>query len=341
VVSSIDCLSSLNLGNETTLAWLTEKSAMVAKNADGWSVVSEDMIINHIANYSSNYRNPRIDREPCGVFVSDDGAIDDFKLLGPVCSDKNVPFVLAIVRNFVGSNQGVGYMNLSQLHEMCASGCELVGHTLTHPGLATLERDQTRSEVEGSVLWMREQGWECNHFVYPYGSYSLLSEHAAGGICHTASIVTGGVAKPPFFRTRVPRHAMGSFFYRGIKSFSGYKELVDDAVKERRMLIWMLHPWSEQHDANQQAIMLDLIDYMRDQGMKICNMTDAWKVHGNLWETPVGYGNEWMIDCDGNLWKADSCLGISTLANYVKDRIIYKKCYNHMRSLKHRISNIK
>lgn len=320
---------------ESNLAWSIDANCLLKNNKEQWHAIDEASIIEHLVGLQSRYVSDNHRRVPCGVFVSDDGALDDYKLLGPVCSEKSVPFVLAIVRDFVGSNHGVGYMDLNQLREMEKMGCELVGHTLSHPGLATLNSEQNAVEILGSVEWMREQGWKCRHFVYPYGSHSTLSEHAAGKLCDTACIVTGGVANPPFFRTRVPRQALGSFFHRGIKSFSAYQALVDEAVQSRRMLVWMLHPWSDQHDVEQQSLMLDVIDYMRDQGMEICDMTDAWKIHGNLWESQVGYGGEWIIDCDGTVWHAENTLlGFSQLINYTTDRIVYKKLHNKLRTVR-------
>ncbi len=322
-------------GGGANMVWLRRRACLAERTGNEWRLLGGDQTAARLAGIEAGEAGLVADREPCGVFVSDDGALADHQLLGPLCRDKRVPFVLGIVKDYVGRRHGVGYMDLVRLHEMAEMGCELVGHTVSHPSLAVLGRRAIEREVGESLKWLRDQGWPARHFVYPFGAHRVAAERVLDGMCDSACIVTGGVARPPFLRTRVPRHAMGSFFHGGISTFDGYRALVDEAVRERRMLVWMLHPWSEQHDANQQAILRDLIDYMRDTGMRITNLSDAWEIHGNLWETQVGFGGEMVLDRDGCLWRAGSCLPVgSGLASRMVDSRVFGVAMKTLRTVR-------
>lgn len=324
VVDDLPPADTQSLAAGCQLVWLRHERCLATPGADGWEACATGemaMRLSKLRNVAAT-KPPGCapSREPCGVFVSDDGALADYELLGTLGADKQVPFVLGIVRDYVGRNDGVGYMDKSQLHEMARLGCELVSHSVSHPNLSVLSRREIRREIEDSILWMRDQGWAARHFIYPYGEYRVAAEQAIAPLCECACMVTGGVARPPFLRTRLPRHAMGSFFHHGVSTFEGYRSLVDEAVRDKRLLIWMLHPWSEEHDVNQHAILRDLIDYMREVGMRITSLSEAWNMHGNLWESTVGYGGELVLDRDGWLWEAQSRLSVGgRFANQVFD----------------------
>jgi len=241
-----------------------------------------------------------------GVFIADDGSLEDLQLLGPIGVDLDVPFVLGIVRDFVGRP---GYMSLEQLHKMRDIGFELVAHSSSHPHMSYASARSIRREITESVQWMRDQGWPSEHFVYPYGEHRIAAERTIGDLCQSASVVAGGVATRPFLRTQVPRHAFGSFFEGGIRTLDAYAGLVDQAVQDRCMLVFMLHPWSDDHDDEQQSILIDLITYMRNVGMEVVSMTDAWRAHGNLWEDEIGFGPRSVVDCRGDVWRSRGTAG--------------------------------
>lgn len=242
-------------------------------------------------------------RQACAVLLSDDGTVADYQKLRPLCEKKGVPFVLAIVRDFVGRKDGSGYMSIAQLREMADLGCELISHSKSHRHLSALSQREIRQEIEDSVYWMRDQGWDSKHFVYPFGAHNATVEREVARLCECACVVKGGVAKPPFPKTRVPRQAFGSFCKHSVRTFEAYCSLVDEAARERRLLVWMLHPAHQTHDDEQQAILGDLIDYMRNAGVEIATLSEAWTQHKNLLEIAEDHF-QLLLDADGFLWEA-------------------------------------
>lgn len=321
-------------------AWVREKNCLALHGPSGWDIQTEEESYTYLfspgPDGSAVQTGKDVDQpEPCCVFVSDDGTLADYELLGPLAADKKVPFVLAVVRDLVGSPDGTGYMDTVKLHDMAGLGCEIAGHSVSHRDLSGLSPKAAEQEVEHCVHWLRDQGWSTRHFVYPYGGHQIAVERAVARLCDSACLVTGGVARPPFMRTRVPRFALGSFFQDGVNSFEGYRDIVDKAVSEKRFIVWMLHPASDQHDDEQQSILRDLIDYITEAGMQITTLSEAWSMHGNLWESQPSYGGERILDRDGVLWEAQTrgkLLG--ALANRWVDSRVFAKALQGARKFK-------
>ncbi|MCX6879276.1 MAG: polysaccharide deacetylase family protein [Verrucomicrobia bacterium] len=276
--------------------------------------------------------NESTKRQACIVFSSDDGHRADYEKLGPLARDLNVPFVLGIVSGHVGTNPGS--MTLEQIRQMAEWGCELAAHSVSHPKLALLPESKKREEIEGSFAWLRAHGWPAQHFIYPFGGQDVTSERIIRSIARSACLIKGGVTYPPFFSTRIPRWPLGSYFRDGIHTFEGYRKLIDKARSDRRMLVWMLHPGSPRHDAEQQSILVRLIEYCRSNGIRITTLTEALDVHGNLWESPVNFGREIVIDCDGVVWFAKMPILLRPLQRWVDSRAFAMMVYAASRVLR-------
>ncbi|WP_157972341.1 polysaccharide deacetylase family protein [Saliphagus sp. LR7] len=67
---------------------------------------------------------------------------------------------------------GDGWLSVDQLAELSAAGWTVGSHTLSHPNLAELDREDQRAEIEGSRRWLEERGFEgARYFAYPFGGF--------------------------------------------------------------------------------------------------------------------------------------------------------------------------
>jgi len=60
-------------------------------------------------------------------------------------------------------------MTWDQARQLSQDGFEIGAHTITHPVLTTLSRDEMTHEISGSKLRIEEHGIPCHHFALPNG----------------------------------------------------------------------------------------------------------------------------------------------------------------------------
>lgn len=235
-------------------------------------------------------------REPCLVFVADDGLREDYFKLGPLARS-GVPFTLALTRDYFNGKRHDGAMNATQVDEMVGWGCEIAAHGLTHRALHKLEAAEMREEIEGSVAYLREHGWQVSSFIYPYGAHNTAARRVLweGGL--TGCKAHGGPAFGAFDRTAIPRVAFGSFSRPGLRTEAQYKALVSRVFQANGMLVFMLHPANPQHDDEQQIALSQVVDHARQMGMRICTLREAVTRCGPLWQGQPGSLRHWELDC--------------------------------------------
>lgn len=224
---------------------------------------------------------------PLVTFTSDDGAIEDYTKLKPIFETKGVPCTLGIVSDWVGQT---GRMDIVQIKELESLGWEIASHTKTHPFLATLTKEQIEVEAKQSKEELESMGFKIDNFIYPYGSQNLQVREVANEH-YNCSVQAGYPSEPAISGqinsgvlkthelTRIP---LGSFMYSGGNTLDYYKSKVDLAVENNAWLIFMMHPWHEDHDETQQSILSSLIDYIKSLSVPIVNMRDGHDLVGNI-----------------------------------------------------------
>lgn len=69
-------------------------------------------------------------------------------------------------------------MDTAQIRDWLAAGHEIGSHTLTHPYLTRLSKQQAREEISSSKKYLEDTfGVKIDHFCYPYGD---CNEHVRG-----------------------------------------------------------------------------------------------------------------------------------------------------------------
>lgn len=106
------------------------------------------------------------------VWLTFDDGWEDFYIYGyPLFKKYNMKASYYVITDLIGTP---GYVKLDQLKEMKESGLiDIQSHTVTHPRLATLNKDKIYQELSVSKQYLKEK-LDIDSYVicYPYGSFN-------------------------------------------------------------------------------------------------------------------------------------------------------------------------
>lgn len=131
------------------------------------------------------YRFVSLDELPCRgpwvVITFDDGYHDNYTLAYPMLKRLGVPFTIYITTALIDNQmeawwypgQSLG-MSREELHALATEPlCTLGAHTVHHPKLDTLTREQQQAEIAQSKQQLEEIiGREVKHFSFPHGAHN-------------------------------------------------------------------------------------------------------------------------------------------------------------------------
>jgi len=110
----------------------------------------------------------------------DDAHSTDYTEALPVLAEHDYPAVTFINPHYVegaADNEergGFSRVTVDQTHELHDAGWTIANHTWSHADLATLSREDQRTEIERGREWLIDQGFVegADYFAYPFGSYT-------------------------------------------------------------------------------------------------------------------------------------------------------------------------
>ncbi len=109
-----------------------------------------------------------------GICITfDDGYRDNYELALPVLIQKNIPFTIFIITNYIKNNKK-GYLNESMLREISNNSLVTIGsHSKNHYDLTKLSEKDLEDELNNSKLYLEDLiGKEVVSMSYPYGKYN-------------------------------------------------------------------------------------------------------------------------------------------------------------------------
>jgi peptidoglycan/xylan/chitin deacetylase (PgdA/CDA1 family) len=113
-------------------------------------------------------------RYPAGKSVAltfDDGSETDLLTAAPILKANGFNATFYITAGFLG---GHGYLSTDQLRELASLGFEIGCHSMTHPYLNGLEKDQLRHEISDAGKKLEDViGRRVEHFSCPGGRYDV------------------------------------------------------------------------------------------------------------------------------------------------------------------------
>lgn len=108
------------------------------------------------------------------MLTFDDGYANNYTNLFPLLKKYNFKATVYVATAHIDNNPS--YLNSKQIKEMSDSGILIGSHTVTHPHLSQLSKEEQKKEIEKSKEKLEEiTGKPVEHFCYPYGDYNQNS----------------------------------------------------------------------------------------------------------------------------------------------------------------------
>ena len=158
---------------EVTPDWLEQK--ILEYKSKGYSFISIDNLTTLNTKHSTLNTKKRV----CITF--DDGYRDNFSFAYPMLKRLNVPFTVYVTTGFIDNklpmwwypNEQLG-LSTEELKALDADPlCTIGAHTVNHPKLDTMTREQQYQEVaESKQILEALLGHEINHFSFPHGAHN-------------------------------------------------------------------------------------------------------------------------------------------------------------------------
>lgn len=116
------------------------------------------------------------------VITFDDGLEDFARNAWPQLKSRALPATLYVTAGLLGqrskwlNSSGAGHLpmlNTAQLCALVAQGVDIGAHSMTHPQLDILDREQAREQITGSKKKLEQVlGFAVDSFAYPHGYYN-------------------------------------------------------------------------------------------------------------------------------------------------------------------------
>ncbi|PGL71065.1 polysaccharide deacetylase family protein [Bacillus sp. AFS055030] len=105
------------------------------------------------------------------IFTMDDGWETQFTKGFKILKNNDIKGSIAVIPSKIGTK---GYMSLRQLNTLYRSGWDLMNHTYSHRHLASLNKQEQKSELNDARKWLNQHCFTkaSNIAVYPYGSFN-------------------------------------------------------------------------------------------------------------------------------------------------------------------------
>jgi hypothetical protein len=101
--------------------------------------------------------------------------------------------------NSIRLGDGDKYLTVQDVLAMAKAGHEIGGHTLNHPRLPDLPREEQLREVCEDREKLRQLGLVIDNFAYPSGAYDSTTESVVAACGYTSARTTGGLCETPWF----------------------------------------------------------------------------------------------------------------------------------------------
>lgn len=172
---------------EVTVDWLEQK--ILEYKSKGYSFIS----INNLTTLNTQHSTLNTKKWVCITF--DDGYRDNYTLAYPMLKRLNVPFTVYVTTGFIDNKLPMWWYKGEQLglstKELKALDadplCTIGAHTVSHPKLDTLSREQQYQEIAESKLTLENiLGHEVCHFSFPHGAHN----NDTLDICHELDFQT-------------------------------------------------------------------------------------------------------------------------------------------------------
>lgn len=151
-----------------------------------WDVIS-------LAEAQCQIEQGKIKKSKQVVITFDDGFRDNFDYAWPIL--RSFGYQATIFLTALKIDNDPEFLDMSQIKMMREKGIDFGAHTLTHPKLDKISRQQAWNEIKGSKNYLENLlGYQINSFAYPYGRFNSEHKQMAmnAGYKIAVSVVPGG-----------------------------------------------------------------------------------------------------------------------------------------------------
>lgn len=219
---------------------------------------------------------------PLITFIDDDGSALVWTRLKPIFESRGVPCTLAIVSDFVNTNNFLTQNQILELQNKL--GWEIASHEKTHVAMGSVtDSESLKREIVQSKKELLEMGFNVKNIVYPFGQtnaplQAMVADYYNFGTTTNSQTLLPETNIMPRDFTYLKRTPLGSFAGES-NTLAHYKAAVDQAISENSWLIFMTHIAAQ--DATQDVMLGQTIDYIKTTNAKIINLNDAIEYYGD------------------------------------------------------------
>lgn len=180
------------------------------------------------------------------IFTMDDGWETQYTRGFQILKDNGIKGSIAVIPSKIGTE---GYMSLRQLNTLYRSGWDLMNHTNTHRHLASLNKQEQKSELNDAREWLNKRCFTraSNIAVFPYGSYNqgtlktLQEEHY-----RSARTIKDGIQS-----NNIKKYEVRTINLLPSTDISWVKDQIDLAIKTKQAIVFTNHRFDKKADKAQ------------------------------------------------------------------------------------------
>ena len=155
---------------------------------------------------------------PAVGLTFDDGYIDTGEVAWPLVRRYGRRAAMFVIANRIFDHPSA--LNIQQIRDLQAQGLRIGSHSLSHPNLKELDRHHMGLEID-IARWIIERnlGESIDCFAYPYGAYSIATEHRLRSSGFTQTYALDNVPAGIYPTRRTPIVNRDSLFLFKIKLY--------------------------------------------------------------------------------------------------------------------------
>lgn len=217
---------------------------------------------------------------PMMTFIDDDGRTEVLEKWEPILKEKGSKLTIPLITQWMDDPNNTSVITWDDVHRLKREyGVEFVSHTHTHQHANTLTAAQVEEEFKLAKQVLQREGLSHDIIVQPYGENTADVRCISRDYAKVNISTKEGVNTTPFDTFRAYRITLGESLYT---TFDQYKAKIDEAIANNGWIIFKSHSQYPSFDANQQAIIRQIIDYARANNVKEVNVEEGLSYFGNL-----------------------------------------------------------
>ena len=221
--------------------------------------------------------------KPIVSFTFDDGHISHVENVLPLFKKYGIKGTAYIITRVTG-NANNFHMNWDQINTLFKNGWEIGSHTHAHPYLTKLTDETIIFELDESIRYLKEHGFNPTSISTPYGDFDnrvikfikerFQSHRTAWDVDYAVNTNGLNIIKDPFY--------ISVFELKGSTTVNEAKKIIDLAIKNKTWLVFLLHVVKEggkieryEYDIKKLE---QIVKYIIKKNVEVLTLSNALKI---------------------------------------------------------------